>query len=171
MKERKRTGSRSSGEYDTRRDSSQDHSETEKEYQGDAESLIRDLKMREDREMFRRTVGRVLVILGVVTILDSCAFFPIPLIGAPSIIIGAAISLVGFGVLASKSRMKLTNEALKVALKNNNRLTVARLALELDISLGKAEKIIRQFVKKGIAEIDLEAQDPSEGLVYRIRGI
>ncbi len=136
-----------------------------------AEAIINDLKAREEKERFRRTLGKVLVVLGIVTILDSCAVFPIPLIGPPSIFIGALISVIGLGVLASKTKMKLTNEALKVAINNNNRLTVARLALELDISLDKAEKIIKQFVKKGIAEIDIDSQDPSEGLVYKIRGI
>jgi hypothetical protein len=171
MKERQKSRTRTEESSGEREDQREHAAERERTYGDETEGLIRNLKVREDREVFRRTLGRVMVILGVVTILDSCAFFPIPLIGAPSIFIGAAISLIGLGVLASRSRMRLTNEAMKLALRNNNRLTVARLALELDISLGKAEKVIKELVKKGIAEIDLESQDPSEGLVYRIRGI
>lgn len=179
MEERSKTRSDpradSSAGYEFReRNSSERHKE---EYDAsahgkfDTEKFIENLKIREEKEQFRRTVGKVLVVLGIVTILDSCAVFPIPLIGPPSIFIGGLISVIGLGVLASKTKMKLTNEALKVAINNNNRLTVARLALELDISLDKAEKIIKQFVKKGIAEIDIDSQDPTEGLVYKIRGI
>jgi len=40
----------------------------------------------------------------------------------------------------------------------------------MDISFQKAEKIIQELVRSGIAEIDLDYKDPDHSLVYKIRG-
>ncbi len=124
-----------------------------------------------EQETRRRMWGRVLVVLGAVTILDSWSMFPIPLIGFPAIVVGVVVMMLGGTMLAGRRRLKDTNEALMIAMKYGNRLTVARLALELDISLNRAEKIVKKLVDKGIAEIDLDSLDPDEGIVYKIRGI
>jgi predicted transcriptional regulator len=58
-----------------------------------------------------------------------------------------------------------------IAMKHGNRLTVPRLALEMDITLEKAEKIIDKLVKNGVAEIDLEDRDSDGALTYKIKGI
>ena len=68
-------------------------------------------------------------------------------------------------------RMRETNEALVIALKNGNRLTVPRLALEMDISFKRAEKIIQKLMRNGVAEIDLDEGDPDGGITYRIKGV
>ena len=85
--------------------------------------------------------------------------------------VGAALVLVGSGLLLQGPRLRDTNEAILVAMKYGNRLTVPRLALEMDISLKKAEKIIRRLMSNGVAEIDLDADDPEDGITYRIKGI
>ena len=79
--------------------------------------------------------------------------------------------IVGFILSLPSPRMKKTNEAIMVAMRHGNRLSVARLALEMDITLDKAEQIIQTLVHKGIAEIDLESDDPQEGIIYKIKGI
>ena len=45
------------------------------------------------------------------------------------------------------------------------------LALEMDISFNKAEKIIQELVRSGIAEIDLDHKDPDHTITYRIKGL
>jgi len=126
-----------------------------------------------DREKVagRKLWGRVILALGIVTILDSWSMFPVPLVGIPSIVVGVVLMMLGGTMLAGRRRLKDTNEALRIAMKHGNRLTVARLALELDISLDRAEKIVKQLVDKGIAEIDLDSLGPDEGIVYKIKGI
>jgi hypothetical protein len=45
------------------------------------------------------------------------------------------------------------------------------LALELDITLDKADRIIQELVKSGIAEIDLLHKDSTNLIVYKVRGL
>ncbi len=136
-----------------------------------SDTMLRGFLEKREKRTTRRKWGKGLIILGIITILDSCTMFPIPLVGPPAIFAGALMILVGAAMLFEPARMKETNEALMVAVKYNNRLTVPRLALEMDISLKKAEKIIRELVRNGVAEIDLEDNHPDNGYVYKIRGI
>jgi predicted transcriptional regulator len=85
--------------------------------------------------------------------------------------IGLAMIAGGSALLAWRPRLKDTNEALLVAMKYGNSLTATRLALELDVSFEKAEKIIRELVRSGIAEIDLDQKDPDQGITYKIKGL
>ena len=78
---------------------------------------------------------------------------------------------LGSALLAWRPRLKDTNEALLVAMKYGNSLTAARLALELDVSFEKADKIIQELVRRGIAEIDLDQKDLDQNIVYRIKGL
>jgi hypothetical protein len=41
----------------------------------------------------------------------------------------------------------------------------------LDVSFEKAEKIIRELVRSGVAEIDLDQKDPDQGITYKIKGL
>jgi hypothetical protein len=135
------------------------------------EEIVSRVRGKSDKRAGRRRWGQILVVLGIVTVLDSCSFFPIPLAGAASIWVGAALILAGSGFLLQSPRLKATNEAILVAMKYGNRLTVPRLALEMDVSLKKAEKIIGRLVAQGVAEIDLDAGGPDDGITYRIRGV
>ena len=74
-------------------------------------------------------------------------------------------------MLAWRPRLKNTNEAVLIAMKYGNRLTATTLALEMDISFGKAEKIIQELVRSGIAEIDLDRKDPDHTITYKIKGL
>ena len=103
--------------------------------------------------------------------LGSCPFYVIS--GAGSGTIFAALALIGGGsaVLAWRPRLKNTNEAVLIAMKYGNRLTATTLALEMDISFGKAEKIIQELVRSGIAEIDLDHKYPDHTITYKIKGL
>jgi hypothetical protein len=129
------------------------------------------LKERARRAVRRKWGGRGLVILGAVITLGSCPPYAFSLIGAQTIIIGLAMIAGGSALLAWRPRLKDTNEALIVAMKYGNSLTATRLALELDVSFEKAEKIIRELVRSGVAEIDMEQKDPDQGLTYKIKGL
>jgi hypothetical protein len=135
------------------------------------QKVVDRLEVDREKKASKKMWGRVILALGIVTILDFWSMFPVPLMGFPSIIVGAVLILLGGTMLAGRQRLKDTNEALRIAMKHGNRLTVARLALELDISLDRAEKIVKQLVDKGIAEIDLDSLGPDEGIVYKIKGI
>ena len=167
MKEQDRSGRESPGQEDTL-ELSQD--ETQR-LSSAGEEIVRRVRNESDKRAGKRRWGQILIVLGIVTVLDSCSFFPIPLIGPAAMWVGAALVLVGSGLLLQGPRLRDTNEAILIAMKYGNRLTVPRLALEMDISLKKAEKIIRRLMSNGVAEIDLDADDPEDGITYRIKGI
>jgi predicted transcriptional regulator len=129
------------------------------------------LKERARRATRRKWGGRGLVILGAVITLGSCPPYAFSLIGPQTIMIGLAMIAGGSALLAWRPKLKHTNEALLVAMKYGNSLTATRLALELDVSFEKAEKIIRELVRSGIAEIDLDQKDPDQGITYKIKGL
>lgn len=136
-----------------------------------SEKVLQRVLGQQERKSTRKKWGTGLIIVGAVTLLDSCSFFPIPLVGPPAIWAGSAMILVGCALLIEAPRMRETNEAVMIGLKNGNRLTVPRLALEMDISFKRAEKIIQKLVRNGVAEIDLDEDDPDGGITYRIKGV
>jgi hypothetical protein len=129
------------------------------------------LKERARRAVRRKWGGRGLAILGAIMILGSCPLYAFSLIGPQTIMIGLAMIAGGSALLAWRPRLKDTNEALLVAMKYGNSLTATRLALELDVSFEKAEKIIRELVRSGVAEIDLDQKDPDQGITYKVKGL
>jgi hypothetical protein len=129
------------------------------------------LKERARKAARRKWGGRGLLILGAVITLGSCPPYAFSLIGPQTIMIGLAMIAGGSALLAWRPRLKDTNEALLVAMKYGNSLTAARLALEMDVSFEKAEKIIRELVRSGIAEIDLDQKDLDQGITYKIKGL
>jgi len=129
------------------------------------------LKERARKAGRRKWGGRGLAILGGVIILGSCPLYAFSLIGPQTMMIGLAMIASGSALLAWRPRLKDTNEALLVAMKYGNSLTAARLALELDVSFEKAEKIILELVRSGVAEIDLDQKDPDQGITYKVKGL
>ncbi|MBI5249395.1 MAG: hypothetical protein HY912_07865 [Desulfomonile tiedjei] len=129
------------------------------------------LKEKERKASRRKWGGRGLIILGVIIILTSCPLYALSVIGPQTLISGLAMMAGGSALLAWRPKLKDTNEAIIVAAKYGNCLTATRLALELDISFEKADRIIQELVRSGIAEIDLEHKDPNNSIVYRVRGL
>lgn len=119
----------------------------------------------------RKWTGRGLIVFGSTILMGSCPLYAFSLIGPQSVIAGIALVAAGSALLAWRPRLKDTNEAMIIAMRYGNCLTVPRLALELDISFDRAEKIIRELVQKDIAEIDLDHKDPDNAIVYRIKGL
>ncbi len=132
------------------------------------ERLVREKAARASRLKWS---GRFFIVFGVILMLGSCPFYVIS--GAGSATILAALALIGGGsaLLAWRPRLKNTNEAVLIAMKYGNRLTATTLALEMDVSFGKAEKIIQELVRSGIAEIDLDHKDPDHAITYKIKGL
>jgi hypothetical protein len=119
----------------------------------------------------RKWGGRGLIVLGAIIILTSCPLYAFSLIGPQTLFTGLAMMAGGSALLAWRPRLKDTNEAILVAAKYGNCLTATRLALEMDISFEKADKIIQELVRRGIAEIDLDHKDPNHSIVYRVKGL
>lgn len=119
----------------------------------------------------RKWAGRGLIAFGSALILGSCPLYALSLIGPYSIAAGLVLIAGGSGLIAWKTRLKDTNEALLIAAAHGNYLTAPRLALELDVSISKADSIIQELVRTGIAEIDLDHNDPDKPIVYKIRGL
>lgn len=136
-----------------------------------SDQVLRELVRQKEAKTWRRKWGKGLVVAGAVTVLGSCSILPLPMLKLPGVWLGALMLTIGMVLLARGPRLKETNEALLVAVKCNNRLTVPRLALEMDISIERAEKIIQELVRKDIAEIDLDHNTPDSGLVYKIKGL
>jgi hypothetical protein len=137
-----------------------------------AEDLVHRLEREHKRRVSRsKWAGGGLVLLGIATTVTSCPFYAVSLIGPHTILVGLGLLIAGGVLFFRRPTMKQTNRALLVALKNGNTLTVPRLALELDVSFEKAEQVVRELVKSGIAEIDLEHSGPDNALVYRVKGL
>ncbi len=119
----------------------------------------------------RKWLGGTSIVLGTATLMGASPFYFFSLIGPESLLAGFAM-IIGGGVLSAlRPKMKASNQAILVAAKYGNRLTVTRLALEMDISVKKAEKIIQGLVANSVAEIDLTQDAPEEGLVYHVKGL
>lgn len=146
--------------------------------QYDSEALSRVARIMEAREKeFKTRVSRRkwggggLFLLGIAVTATSCPFYLVSLIGPATIIAGLVFLVVGGAIFLIPPQMKGTTRAIAVALKHGNNLTVTKLALEMDVPVQKADKIIRELVLAGIAEIDLDHKGPDDSLVYRIKGI
>ena len=135
------------------------------------EILEMHLKDRSQREARQKWAGRGLIVFGAVLLVGSCPFYALSLAGPATVVAGLALIAGGGVLLERRPRLKPTNEAMLVAMKYGNRLTATRLALELDISYEKAERIIKELVRSGIAEIDLAQDDPDHAIIYKIRGL
>ncbi|MGD9819101.1 MAG: hypothetical protein AB7V04_10435 [Desulfomonilaceae bacterium] len=129
------------------------------------------LKQRAMTASRRKWAGRGLSLFGATTLLSSCAISIFSTTGFYTAGLGIALLLGGFALSSWKPRLKDTTEALIAAHKYGNVLNTTRLSLEMDISPDKAESILQELVKKGIAEIDLESQSGDNHLNYRIKGL
>jgi hypothetical protein len=144
----------------------------EKESSLSVEQIVRGHEQeRSRRETRRKWEGRGLIVLGALMMLGSCPLYALSAMGPYTIIAGFALIAGGGALLSWRPRLKDTNEAFLVAMKYGNRLTTPRLALEMDVSLDRAEKIIQELMRNGIAEIDLDHQDPDHAIVYKIKGL
>ncbi|GEM_PF-827915 len=127
----------------------------------------KELKKRAAR---RKWGGAGLFLLGTATTVTSCPFYAMALIGPHTILAGLAMLLVGGLLFSVPPRLKDTTRAMMIALKHGNTLTVTKLAIEMDISVKRAEKIIQELVASGIAEIDLDHRGADGVLIYRLKG-
>jgi hypothetical protein len=135
------------------------------------EILEMHLRDRSQREARQKWAGRGLIVFGAVLLIGSCPFYALSLAGPATVVAGLALIAAGGALLAWRPRLKPTNEAMLVAMKHGNRLTSTRLALELDVSVKKAERIIQELVRSGTAEIDLDQSDPDHAIIYKIKGL
>jgi len=145
-------------------------------YEGERAARTREmieahLKERAQTTWRRKWTGRGLIVVGAMTIMSSCPLYAFSLIGPETIMAGLALIAGGSALLAWHPRLKDTNEAMIIAMRYGNCLTVPRLALELNVTFERAEQIIQELVRNGIAEIDLDHRDPDHTIVYRIRGL
>jgi hypothetical protein len=138
--------------------------------------LERLLEEKQRNAAKRKWTGRGLMVFGLITMLWSCPLSFFSLVGLQTIPLAAiVVSLLsiggGFALTTLQPKLKDTNEALLVSIKYGYRLTAARLALEMDITFDRAEKILQELVRSGIAEIDLDHKDPDNTIMYRIKGL
>jgi hypothetical protein len=129
------------------------------------------LKIREKTGLRRKWTGRGLIVIGASVLMGSCPLYAFSLIGPHTVMAGLALIAAGSGFIAWRPRLRDTNEALVIAVKHDNYLTVPRLALEMDVTFEKADKIIQELVKTGIAEVDMDHKDPDHAIWYRIKGL
>jgi hypothetical protein len=121
---------------------------------------------------WKRRLGALgLGFLGVAVTVPSCILSAFSPVGSYAALLGV-LMLLGSGFLfATNPRGSDVNHAVIFALRHGGALTVMRLALEMDISTEKAEKIINELVKKGLAEIDLASSGNDGAIVYRLTGL
>jgi hypothetical protein len=131
---------------------------------------------KERKRSRRKWSGRLTMVLGAVTLLGSCPLYvlattPWVTVGYGPLLVALGLIVGGYALSSWRPRLKDTNEALLAALKFGNRLTAPRLALEMDCSLDRAERIIQELVRSGVAEIDLDHKDPQGAITYMMRGL
>ncbi len=152
----------------------------------DSISEARELSLRHHRgtrlkSSRRKWIGWGLFALGLVSTMGVLPFYLIGaaysgtgfFLGLSSVLLlaGLLVAVIGGTLALSKPKVGETGQALIIAMKHGNILTVTRLALEMDISFKKAERILQDLVKSGVAEIDMEKSDAESTLVYRVRGL
>lgn len=136
-----------------------------------ASSTIEDYLRQRSRMASRwKWSGRGLSLLGAMTLLSSCAVSLFSTTGLYSAGIGVALLISGLAVSSWKPRLKYTTEALIAAHKYGYVLNTGRLALEMDISPDKAEAVLQELVRTGIAEIELDRESKDGNFNYRIKG-
>ena len=149
---------------------SQRRSWIDKEFK--AQTISKEHERKYNRTAWRnRIIGGTLSLLGIGTLVSACPLSVFTTIGPETALFGLGLLIAGGVFLFRKPKVKDTNQALMIAMKYGNVLTVSRLALEMDISFDKAERIIQELVRKGIAEIDLEGEGADHSLIYRIKGL
>ncbi len=119
----------------------------------------------------RKVIGGLLSLVGVGTVTTACPFYALAFIGPETIGIGLLMLIAGAALIFIQPKLKDTHQAMLVAARNNNILTIPRLALEMDISFKRAEEIIKELVNNDIAEMDIDNKDSDGALVYRIKGL
>jgi hypothetical protein len=134
------------------------------------------LREKAKSETRRKWTGRGLMVGGILTMLGSCPLQVLSMVAFHSIsieliVLAGGLVAGGFFLTMWHPRLQDTTQALIVAMKYDNRLTAARLALEMDISFDKAEEIIQELVRSGVAEIDLDHNHPDQAITYEVRGL
>ena len=166
------TGPGESELFETGESSAVSQRRTREEEELRAQLISKEHESKYNRTAWRnRIIGATLSLLGMGTMVSACPMSLFTTIGPETAIFGLGLIIAGGVFLFRKPKVKDTNRALMIALKYGNVLTVSRLALEMDISFDKAEKIIQELVRKGIAEIDLEGEGADHSLIYRIKGL
>lgn len=129
------------------------------------------LRQRDRIASRRKWTGRGISLLGAGILLSSCAISIFSTTGLYTAGLGIGLLVSGLALSSWKPRLKDTTEALIAAHKYDNILNTARLALEMDISPDRAEQILQELVRKGIAEIDLDHKTTDSNIIYRIKGL
>jgi hypothetical protein len=119
----------------------------------------------------RKVAGSILTLIGAGTVTTACPFYALAFIGPETVMAGIVMIIGGAALILSKPKLKDTHQAMLVAARNDNVLTVPRLALEMDISFKRAEEIVKELVKNDIAEMDIDNKDADGALLYRIKGL
>lgn len=123
------------------------------------------------RSRTRKAIGGLLSLVGLGTVTTACPFYALAFIGPEAVAIGLFMLIAGLALMFISPKLKETHQAMLVAARNNNILTIPRLALEMDISFKRAEEIIKELVNNDIAEMDIDNKDSDGALVYRIKGL
>lgn len=135
------------------------------------ESVLRYTRKFQKKARRRKWLGIGLSLLGLASTMMAFPFYAFSLIGVEFLLAPLAVLILGGVLIVTRPKRRDVNQALAVALSYGNELTVARLALELDISFQRADRIIQQLVENGFAEIDLDHKDSDGSLVYKIKGL
>jgi hypothetical protein len=100
------------------------------------------------RRQLLKTVGLVLIIAGLCTVLDMAWRVPIPLTGSKAILVG--LVLLGFGATAIYSGYKLPiAEAIEILHQRNDGITASELIHLMRVDRITADRIIAVLVEKG----------------------
>jgi hypothetical protein len=135
-------------------------------------SMLAEFERKLRTRRWKRRIGAVVLgLFGVAVTVPSCILSAFATAGWWLTALGVLMILAAGLLLYMDPRGNDANHAIMCGLRHGGSLTVLSLALDMDISTEKAEKIINELVRKGIAEIDLGASGSDGAIVYRITGL
>lgn len=106
-------------------------------------------------------------VLGGVVLLDSYAPVPIPLVGAPSILLG--MGLLAYGYYQYNNYRKLPiHDAVQFAHSLDRHLTRADLFLAFRLSPEKTDQLLNELIQNGFIEPAEESLPPESEIRYRV---
>ena len=114
------------------------------------------------RRQILKTVGIVLVALGVFTIIDMAWTVPIPLTGSKAVMAG--LMMIGFGAAAIYNGYKLpVTEAIEIIHQNNKGgITASELVHLMRVDRLTADRIISVLLEKGFLKSSSKRNNTEE---------
>ncbi len=140
---------------------------SERERDEKLEEIKRELKKLVRERRRNDLIWKITLPLSILLVLE----IPLPPIPPSLAFPLAVISGLWTGFAFYRAKRMPVREAILISRLNKGFISAPILCSELDISLDTAEAILKEFVKRGIAEVDERYLEGQSELLYKIHGL